>query len=60
MSKPKHDFDAQIEDILMDIRRYTQRVDKSSADELRKYGVRMQELLDRLDAIAKCMDYIDN
>jgi hypothetical protein len=50
---------AEIEDILMDIRRYTQKVDKTSSTALRTYCAKVQELLDRLNNIAKVMDYLD-
>ena len=49
---------AEIEDILGDIARNVKKVDKDSSESLRKFTIRVQELLDRLESLTKIMDYV--
>ena len=50
--------EAEIEDILMDVTRFTKKVDKDSSVSIKKYIIHMQELMSRLENIAKAMDYL--
>ena len=52
-------LEAEIDDVLMDIMRYSRKVDKTSSQELRKYVAKVQEMIDRLGNIVKVMDYVD-
>ncbi len=53
----KH-LETEIEDTLLDITRYTKKVDKSSLTELKKYIAKMQEYIDRLANIVKIAEYL--
>ena len=53
----KH-IEAEIEDILLDISRYTKKVDKTSLTEIKKYLAKAQECIDRLANIVKVADFL--
>lgn len=53
-----HHIETEIEDTLLDINRYTRKVDKTSLTELKKYIAKMQEYIDRLANIVKVAEYL--